>query len=82
MGHGDIKDEWDLVLVGDVFWLDPLFGDLVLAVGEDNGQLFSVLLWQLLRDGSSCVYGEITPFHKTEAPRRASAKVADFHFTH
>ena len=45
-------------------------------VAED-GQHFSVMISQLLRDGSSCAGGEIAPIHKTEAPRWTSAKVVD-----
>ena len=63
-------------------WLDILFGDLVLAIVVKDGQFFSVIIWQLLRDGSSCVVGEMTPFHKTEAPRRTSLNVVDLHITY
>lgn len=40
--------------VGDVFWPHILFSDLILAVGAENDQPFFVILWQLLRECSSC----------------------------
>lgn len=37
-----------------MFWPHILFSDLILAVGAENDQLSFVILWQLLREGSSC----------------------------
>lgn len=64
-----------------MFWSDLHFSDLVLAVGAENGQLFFLILWQLLRHGGSCADGEITSFHKTKAPKRTSLKVVNLHVT-
>ena len=66
--HGDVKGERDLVHVCDMVWLDFLFGNFVLAVSAEDGHPFFVILWHLLRSSSSCADGEMTPFHKTEAP--------------
>ena len=44
--HGNIKDEWNLVHVDDVLWMDLLFSYLVFAVCADSGQLFLVIFWQ------------------------------------
>lgn len=66
MVQGDVKGERDLVHVRDVFRLDLHFRDLVLGVVAENDQLFFVILFQFLRDGGSCVDGEIMPFHKTK----------------
>lgn len=80
MVHRDVNGEGHLVHVGDVFRLDLLISDLVLAIGAKNGKLFFIF-WQLLLDGSSCADGEIMPFYITKAPRRTSLKNIDLHVT-
>ena len=75
-----VKGERDIVHAGDVVFMDILFGNLLAIVAED-GHSFSVIFCELLLDGSSCADGEMTPFHRAEAPRRTSSNVDDLHIT-
>lgn len=78
--HQDDRSERFLAHVGDVVRLNAFVGNRFTAVGAQDGQIFLVIRWKLLRHGSPWPDEKMPPFHKTKAPSWTSLKIFNFHF--